>query len=106
MNFYHENDPRIKDMLVHRWPFCYMHGAAEDVINIEQYERDISWSAPDLFVCNEPMPSEAGAYYGKLYGHDVVMVIAEHLGTLGGRGAINEPSTDDYVHVFKPEDWQ
>jgi len=82
-----------------------MHGAAEEAIELEQTERSLPWSPPDIFMCDTPMPTKAGVYRGTLYGCDVVMVIAPHLNSLGGRGAIDNPNAKGYAHAFDISNW-
>jgi hypothetical protein len=72
--FYHYNDPAApKD--AHRWPFVYLHGAAESHNEKKAEVNGWEWVAPDLFVSDQPMPTETGDYAAVLYGMRVVAVI-------------------------------
>lgn len=82
----------------HVWPFVYLHGEVESLIG----HKDC---APDMFFATEPMPTTPGTYYGRMYdGQPVIIMLAEHLGCLGGRAALLT-DTEALRHVISPEDW-
>jgi hypothetical protein len=103
MKLFHSYDPEAKN--AHRWHFCYLHGKAENHNEEVAEQNGWEWDAPDLFLVDEPMPRVGGNYIADLYGKEVVIVVAMHLGHLGGRAAINDPSLPCYKHAHSPEEW-
>ncbi len=110
MKFYNWNDP-LSDQL-HVWHFVYYHGQLEELNERVGEERGLEWAAPDLVLCDEPMPAE-GIYKGTHYGTPVVAVLSHtrqtHLGIFllpGGRVAVDDPKAAGYDHVFRVEDWR
>ena len=80
------------------WPFVYLHGNAENVL---EHDEDL---APDMFYANEPKPKVAGQYICTIGELWAVAVIAPHLGILGGRIAlVKDP--DALKHALTPEKW-
>jgi len=107
MNIYHFSDPAVHSLpVIHNWWFCYLHGVAQHINEAEAKANGWDWQAPDCFVTDEPYPEKAGEYIGNLYGNEVVIVVAPHLGGLGGRAAINNPKAPCYKHVHNPEEWR
>lgn len=100
-NLYHYSDPNAKNY--HPWHFVYAHGEAE-IYNGQQMQHLEDRSADDLLCSDQPMPTQEGEYKAKLYGKDVIVVIAKNH-FLKGRAAL----TTDIValeHCRKPEDWR
>lgn len=60
------------------WACCYLDGDAENVFNQPNNEQD-------LFVASCSMPKEPGTYPCTINGHAAVVVLGDHLGSIGGR---------------------
>lgn len=108
-NFYHERDPNAPAPN-HCWHWVYLHGQAEYHMETVQREKGWGWAAPDLFVCDQPMPTEPGHYEAMLYGRRVVVVLAaperyKSLGKPCGRAAFPEDEAG-FRHASTPEDWR
>ncbi len=88
----------LSDIELYRWSFCYLHGEAEF-----EYDAETS-GAPDIFLANEPMPTEAGSYPCIVRGLPSVAIIAERYGTLCGRVALVS-DTEALVHALDVEAW-
>jgi hypothetical protein len=112
--FFHQNDPQAPEVN-YVWHWVYLHGAAEQY-NMEvalgfPVDRD-DLTAPDLFVSDQPMPTEPGLYMASLYGRDVVVCLAYRLGDrnwLCGRAAILTTRGDavwHLQHALSPEEWR
>lgn len=84
---------------LYRWHFCYLHGDAEF-----QYDPE-NGSAPDLFLCDEPMPTEAGTYACEVRGLPAVAVITQRHGGLAGRIALVK-DTEALTHALDTEAWK
>lgn len=100
--FYHAGDPAAPQSL---WHFVYLHGQAEDRNYERAAEHDFVDEAGDLIACSTPLPTEAGEYTAMLYGEEVVVVLADRGGWLGGRAAL---ASDEQAlrHVRAPIDWR
>ena len=85
------------DHLGFRWSFCYLHGAAEDVLKTD--------GAADIFTASEAMPDKPGSYPCTINDQPAVAVIGMHYGTLGGRVALVR-DTVSLKHALTPEDWR
>ena len=103
--FFAASDPQAKGLWF--WPFVYYHRLAEDMNTLRQEEADWPWDAPDLVVCNAPMPRASGYYSGWLYGLQVMAVLAIRPGQhfLTGRiAALSDPVA--LAHAYNPMEWR
>ncbi len=109
-NFYHQNDPAAPKNAEY-WHSVYLHGLAEDHNNRIASEASWEWAAPDLFVCDQPMPTAEGDFPAKLYGLDVVAFIRYRWGQkvegdyLAGRVASPLDETG-FAHAQNREEWR
>jgi len=110
---YHDNDPAapaIEDggrtYRGHRWHYVYLHGAAERLNELRAAQNGWEWAAPDLFVCDKPMPEEDGEHYGLLYGKLIAVVISSRqtCGVRGGRASLLKDAVG-LAHARRPQDW-
>lgn len=94
------------------WPYCYLHGQAEDIMCNQNID-----AAPDIFYANQPMPTQPGEYPATLYGTPVVAVISDYETRYGrkyemgvklyGRVyAVNDPIPENIQHCKTPKDWR
>jgi hypothetical protein len=100
--FYHAGDPDAPRSL---WHFVYLHGLAQSQNDARALSRDFNDEAGDLIACSSPMPEHAGEYKASLYGDEVVVVLADRGGWLGGRAAL-ACDAHALAHVRKPKDWR
>ena len=110
-----------QDKDFHNWNWCYLHGAAEDVMNgrldeLEKAGKEAS-HAPDIFYADQPMPLQSGSYPVLLYGQPATAVISTHEGRhgrkdeygghLSGRVYLNsDPIQARIDHCNKPTEWR
>lgn len=87
IDLFNYDDRRVRP--VYRWPFVYLHGAAE--AHNESYRARQGWEATassDVFTSTVPMPDKPGEYRGMLYCLPVIIVLANKYGDgLNGRVA-------------------
>jgi len=96
------DEMNLTEEKLYRWSFCYLHGEAEF-----EYDPE-NGAAPDLFLVNQPMPTEAGSYPVTVRGLPAVAVIAtrysqEHL--LSGRVAL-VTDTEALTHALNVDAWK
>ncbi len=104
LEFYHLSDPANKQ---HRWPFVYLHGAAERHNEEQQRQHgDWKWEAPDLFEANQPMPVVEGDYPAMLYGMRVVAFLRMRHDHLHGRVASPDGDTIAFLHAQNVKEWR
>ncbi len=100
---YHEYDPTAPSPAF-RWPFAYLHGEAETLMDSTQRERGWKWSAPDIFESDQPMPKEPGEYKADLYGKEVIVVVARRHSGLDGRAALVSDG-EGLAHCREVDSW-
>lgn len=106
VNLHHLNDPMFGHD-IYDWPFVYLHGQAEQHNATYADACGFEWAAPDIFKADRPMPVEPGEYQAKLYGRDVIVVLAERFNgrLLGGRAACADDA-NALVHVRDVQSWR
>lgn len=87
--FYHWSDPNVVQPN-YAWHFIYLHGKAEYFNQSRCGANDWYWNAPDLILSNVPIPEEPGEYRAKLYGKDVIAVLADRHGWMSGRACFED----------------
>ncbi len=90
---------------VYRWPLCYAHGAAEELITEVQAAAAWPFEPTDIFISDVDFPEEDGEYKGTLYGMDCVCVVATIDNTRHSRLVLTPIDDSDLKMARTPKGW-
>lgn len=104
-NLYLETDPAVPETL-YRWPFVYLHGAAEKIFEDITTARSLPCTPYDIFLADTPMPTEPGLHAVNLYSHPAIAHLSsvEHRTMLIGRVVLLN-DYKNHPYLMNPSNW-